>query len=71
MSKRKSKLLVELGFLSKPAENGVPETYKCPCGDMKKFVEYQPALNHSYRCASCKQKRARLPSSSSAAPAGE
>jgi hypothetical protein len=62
MPKRKSKLLAELEFQVLPAKNGVPETYKCLCGAMKHFVEYRSALNHSYKCESCKLKRARLAS---------
>jgi hypothetical protein len=62
MPKRKSKLLVELGFQVLPAQNGVPETYKCLCEEMTHFVEYRAALDHSKICERCQVKLARLSS---------
>jgi hypothetical protein len=70
MPKRKKNKLTVLGFhvLSR---HGVPDTYKCSCGDMEKYVEYQTALNHSYKCDLCKEMQARLQDQGQMDDAGE
>jgi hypothetical protein len=49
---------------------GFVDTYKCSCGNMEKYVEYQSALNHSYGCEKCVQMRARTRDSRLKVPAG-
>lgn len=61
MPKRKAQVLHSLGFEFLPGRDGLPDTFKCFCGDMKQFCDYRDALNHSYKCEACKQRRPSVP----------
>ena len=68
--RRKPGVLDQLGFLVLPGDGQVPDTFKCSCGGMGRFVEYRQALNHAKSCPLCVSRREGLSTKAARSIAG-